>query len=1183
MAALADFDSRSFQNWIIQQDIPATDTSSGGYPDCVVKLQDGCQLIQCNIQVADQTLHHDAKHPLRFKIGASSQCPYFQLELQLTPPPGEGATTTQRQLDYSTRISAIFLAHTDRSHGRDGDRVPHNYKGRLDLSKESPPTGPYNFSGQLRRVEFNFANHDEAPRQIQHGGYGAKDQLWFQWYSAEGCVKTNFGVRRDSLTAEQLKVAKQFTEMMEVASNDKRTIHVITRPRAQIAASFWPLFASIPAPVPESWCLWLYPPNAKDPDLVMRFVPNRTFERSTKAIDRTVAHRPNNWFKSGDENFQNASSVPSDLGLANLPKVTVFFDNRHYLSHVLGGMAYEEEHSKSIANHWYNGMHKTDVFVQSVGTSDGKPHYMFLLNLRPPQSATVEQGDEAAGLPGVNERVSINYKIRGQQVGLTGRTVRIPQDLLKFGRNVAVIAVEDPTVPQQGKILKRVERFNASFHFGHDGSPTGPIIGRIINLVFQKVQQGKFIDGQWLRLLLLGQNNQYHNSNPITPTEIPSDWKDTVAKVCARRNLNPQQRDAIYYYFTHKITVVRGPPGTGKSTLIDAIAELEESFKSPPWICTESNTACDVLVRKVVIRKGNSNPAHIYRVKTTFEEKLDISGSRDSPKFVEKLALPARSGWETLEQQIMRALAGEEAVSRAMTLEVSIKERFAERTSIINHPKNARWENEHQDLMAVIDAGIDFWTLKFEWKTETEFVELQQQLERSFNNKLRHLQAQYIKAAHGIYSTAAAANGPLLRKWAPHAVIMDEASQFMEARAVSALVHAVSGKKLRRIMLIGDDKQLPPTLLAKRNPFSKTGEVSLFERLIATGIDVHMLTEQYRMHPSISQICKDAIYADLGGITDGPQTPAQGKAFMFQQFIQEFAARFGNSSFPKQMNAAVVSPVDSSDYSLKLSRVTGSTSAYNLNTARIVIRLVYELLLYNYKGESFKPSDIMVLSFYKDQVQLLQSIIDPSPNMKGIVVQTVDSSQGSERPIVIVECTTMGAAANDTMGFLNRDDRRFNVAMSRPQIGRITVAHRDMIAKVGKSDKEVRAGPWNAFWKEVRDNNTIISSAKLNSIENVDLLRRFDTGVSAWTAHSKSAKVAGHSNHDKAPGAPEDTQTQSKDPQYDITVFMEVCQGSFEAEAKGYLHNNYDDLAMAINDWLSKHEDDEEPVIELPR
>jgi len=64
--------------------------------------------------------------------------------------------------------------------------------------------------------------------------------------------------------------------------------------------------------------------------------------------------------------------------------------------------------------------------------------------------------------------------------------------------------------------------------------------------------------------------------------------KVRVDSVCTKRSLNPEHVQAVRHYFTHKITVVRRPLGTDKSTLVDAILKIEEEFDQATWVCASA-------------------------------------------------------------------------------------------------------------------------------------------------------------------------------------------------------------------------------------------------------------------------------------------------------------------------------------------------------------------------------------------------------------------------------------------------------------------------------------------------------------------------------------------------------------------------------------------------------------------
>lgn len=112
----------------------------------------------------------------------------------------------------------------------------------------------------------------------------------------------------------------------------------------------------------------------------------------------------------------------------------------------------------------------------------------------------------------------------------------------------------------------------------------------------------------------------------------------------------------------------------------------------------------------------------------------------------------------------------------------------------------------------------------------------------------------------GVISAIATAAGSSSSSSSSHkfdALIIDEAAQAVEPAALVPL-HLV--KPGARVILVGDAKQLPPTLLSRLAGAAAAFCNSLFERLQRGGCRAVMLTEQYRMHPAISRFPASFFY-----------------------------------------------------------------------------------------------------------------------------------------------------------------------------------------------------------------------------------------------------------------------------------------------------------------------------------
>ncbi|KAK7512448.1 uncharacterized protein IWZ02DRAFT_493884 [Phyllosticta citriasiana] len=172
----------------------------------------------------------------------------------------------------------------------------------------------------------------------------------------------------------------------------------------------------------------------------------------------------------------------------------------------------------------------------------------------------------------------------------TGAVIKVPRLYLKEGCNVAVAAERPPF--KGGRVLEP-DTYQADFFFGHHGQSPSPIRNRVINFMTSPA------DSQmWFFKLLLAHDN--YNKDLIKSTIKPK-VLSKINERCAARGLNKEQKQAVLQYFGQNISIVVGPGGTGKSTLVDTIVEIEGSLK---------------------IRLNEANPHRFFRVRKMFDERL---------------------------------------------------------------------------------------------------------------------------------------------------------------------------------------------------------------------------------------------------------------------------------------------------------------------------------------------------------------------------------------------------------------------------------------------------------------------------------------------------------------------------------------------------------------------------------
>ncbi|KAK5719063.1 hypothetical protein LTR17_015397 [Elasticomyces elasticus] len=1157
MATTVNFQDPTTRAYLLQQKFPDR-KNIGDKISTLLDLQSNSPNTLCNIRCGNHQLNSGTDFLVKFVMMPSPIDSYFAIELHLSPAV-DNANQTDRDKSHRLRMTAVFPTYVDENpDSKYPNRIRYNYTSNMN---NTAPNGPLDFSSALHAVTYKPGDSSSVSTKLLFPKPEPKKQFRFTWKS-KGCARLGFNLNLATAPQTIKDAVSAFKKVINEVTTNGGTLELISQGEFTIPLVYWPWFAAIPAPVPHSFFPWLNILTSTNPQAIMVVRPQANFELMRDYITTTLAVRTGKKWQDGGP----VSTLPKPLNIGQIRARVRFHSAREYIVHVLGCYLYEAQFSiKSMAKE-INGQHQADVIPDPINPK----RYMVLLNIAQPGKAVQTADISTQGLPDEGELVAINVNYNGIAQQWNGTVVRIPNPFRKYGRNVAIVAIASPVTPINGRITEAsVVQIEA--HFGHHGSAITPTQERIVGLMTDSLrtrQDTPVAGAAFLKQVLLAQDAA--QSNGYTSTALPSDWRDRAQAICIRRQLNPMQQTVVIHYFTHKLTIVRGPPGTGKSTVIDTILEIEEAFKTKVWVCTASNPAIDVLVTKVCTRKGNMNPSNMLRVHPAFTENVQVTvgaTGHDNRPVATINALDDKPPHRTdidLPTAIHNFLTQHHNVTRAMSLEALIKARFNMIVHLQRNPKEMLWAKEVDDLQAFMKAFKQLHELLYEPESQESFDEIQQRLERKYQRTQSTLQRKYVQQTRVVFSTAAAASGPLLGDLAPAAVIMDEASQFLEADAVSALIHALIGNRVTRMLLVGDDLQLPPTLVAERNPLAATGQTSLFERLIKADNIPIMLNEQFRMHPDISRVVIREIYAAVGGLTDHASVnrPERG-VHQFQQFVARMAVYCGNTNCPTT-TSVIVSPAEDPQLSWRAQKANGSTSKFNLTTARVIYQLAYRLVT----DGKFAAKDIMVLSFYKDQVQLLQSLFDDVPSFADIYVDTVDGSQGNERKVVLIDCVVLGNANGDGTGFLGTDQRRFNVAMSRAQVGRITVVHSSMIKVT--NGREEQMGPWNGFLQEHRETKTIFNGARFNTpIANASLQTRIGDVFKTWSAKTNQDQTHRPGHRNRLRNTSTDA-TQRSNRSYNIRAFMQGT-GTTEATANTYLNANNGVVHIAIDRYFHDH------------
>ncbi len=293
-------------------------------------------------------------------------------------------------------------------------------------------------------------------------------------------------------------------------------------------------------------------------------------------------------------------------------------------------------------------------------------------------------------------------------------------------------------------------------------------------------------------------------------------------------------------------------------------------------------------------------------------------------------------------------------------------------------------------------------------KEMAKWLELQEKIDDLFE-RVESLEEEAIEEiiewADVVCATNSVCGSELMNSRNFDTVIIDEATQATEPSCWLPI--SLSEK----VILAGDHKQLPPTILNEDAKFlSKT----LFERLVDIfGDEIRSTLEiQYRMNEDIMNFSNKEFY---NGVLKADESVAD---HTLVGLIDNDIGCESTVEKSLQPEPSIVF-IDTAEMGAEERTREGSTSKENPKEAKIVFSIISKLL-----ELGMDPSDIAVISPYEDQVDRISREVDE----KYLEIDTVDGFQGREKEVVILSLVRSNETGN--IGFL-KDVRRLNVSLTR--------------------------------------------------------------------------------------------------------------------------------------------------------
>lgn len=308
-----------------------------------------------------------------------------------------------------------------------------------------------------------------------------------------------------------------------------------------------------------------------------------------------------------------------------------------------------------------------------------------------------------------------------------------------------------------------------------------------------------------------------------------------------------------------------------------------------------------------------------------------------------------------------------------------------------------------------------------------------------------------LKNAQIVFCTLSGAGSVAMCEFAQQfdALVIDEAAQAVEASTLIPFKFKPS-----RIVLVGDHRQLPATVMSKK--LVGIGyDRSLFQRLVESGSPVFLLTQQYRMHPSISRFPSTYFY-DGRLVNDARMKERTKRKYHKDRCFKPFV--FFDVLGGEQ------------------SQVNGSKSLRNMTEVEFIVLLVRSLLA-RYPSMDWQDK-IGIIAPYKQQIYELGAELrrlEAQLNLRlAIEVNTVDGFQGREKEIIIYSCVRTRSShqrnrrnggASEAAAFW-ADERRMNVAITRAQ---------SSLWVIGNSQLLEQSPAWRTLLEDARARNLYIA------------------------------------------------------------------------------------------------------------
>ena len=463
-----------------------------------------------------------------------------------------------------------------------------------------------------------------------------------------------------------------------------------------------------------------------------------------------------------------------------------------------------------------------------------------------------------------------------------------------------------------------------------------------------------------------------------------------------------KQLQAIKLGIQEGLSIIKGPPGTGKTDIaIEIINYLYNNKKDEKiLIITHSNNVLNDICKKIIesdiidskhlLRLGKGSKNLIIKDKEKEGENEEFYLSLDG-----KITYMLNQRKIFLDKFLKCMIENKITIYNEYTCQSALS--LLEFYFIKNNNNNNLKESIEKNMNLTLDKIIN------ELKNYLIYELLRDQAER--RNFIITKQSKII----ALTCTYAAINRQKLidLNFNYDTIIMEESGQILEIESFIPMTLQKNMSKLKRVVLLGDENQLPPIIKCQAIRTQCLYHLSLFSRLLKSGYNnCIILNEQGRSRSEIVDLYR----------------------YKYNNLIdmKEIIKKYNNTNFGFKFN---IEFINVEEFNSRGEEINSNNSYYNLAEAEYCIGLFMYMCLIGYN-----PNNITILTTYNGQKELIKEIYMKKCGWNKLFnnigkICTVDKYQGQQNDFII-----LSLVRTKKIGYL-RDIRRFIVSLSRARQG----------------------------------------------------------------------------------------------------------------------------------------------------